>query len=184
MWDAYTILVIVHVIGTSIGVGGATLIEVFLNISFADGKMEDIEKGFMKALYRFVRVGMVLALISGIGFLVYYWLNGYTTQLMNQVLWAKILIVFIIIINAVLLQYRKISLWWGSAFSFVSWYSALFLGVFLTQGVRYSFFEVMIYYGISVVIGGIILDSIRKKIMKKPPLPPSAPPPVSSSNAV
>lgn len=160
--DLYLFLIIAHLIGTILGVGGATFIEIFLVKSLKDGQVDPTEGSFLKTTYTVVRIGLVLAILSGFGFLLYYQLNGQTFKLYNPLLWAKLTMVLIIALNAVLLQAHKISLYWGSALSFVTWYSAAIVGVFLTNVKLFSYFEVMITYAIMVVVGAFILDRIRK----------------------
>lgn len=161
--DIYTLLIIVHLIGAALGVGGATFIEIFLTKSLADGVIDPTESGFLKITYRVVRVGLVLSLFTGFGFVILYIAHGQFFKLYNPVLWAKLTVVSIIAINAILLQMHKISLWLGSAFSFISWYAALIIGVFLTNSTKLSYVEIMLFYIVGVIIGGFILGAIRKK---------------------
>lgn len=162
--DIYLFLIITHIIGTVLGVGGATFIEVFLVKALKDGHVDPIEGDFLKTTFTIVRVGLVLAILSGFGFLLFYQLNGQTFKLYNPLLWAKLTMVLIIALNAVLLQAHKISLYWGSAFSLVTWYSAMIVGLFLTNVKMFSYIEIMITYTVAVVAGAFILDRIRKSL--------------------
>ncbi len=161
--DIYTLLIIVHLIGAALGVGGATFVEIFLTKSLMDGVIDPTESSFLKITYRVVRIGLVLSLFTGFGFVVLYIAEGQSFKLYNPVLWAKLTVVSIIAVNAILLQMHKISLWLGSALSFVSWYGALIIGVFLTNATRLSYIEIILFYIIGVIIGGFILDAVRKK---------------------
>ena len=69
----------------------------------------------------------------------------------------------IIATNAILLQARKISLYWGSALSFVSWWSAAILGFFLTNGVKYSFVGIMVAYIVAIIGGAFVLHKLRER---------------------
>ncbi|MDO8492599.1 MAG: hypothetical protein Q7S34_03105 [bacterium] len=170
--DLYTALVIGHIVGTVLGVGGATFLEVFLSKSIADKVMDDKEKDFMHTIYVFVRVGLAVSIVTGIGFLLIYWQHGQTARLLNPVLWAKLSMIAVIIINAVLLHYHKIGLYWGSALSFVSWWSALVLGTFLTNNVHFGYFTLMGFYLLSIVVGAYLLDFVRKNFFGlKPRIP-------------
>lgn len=161
--DIYTLLIIIHLIGAALGVGGATFIEIFLTKSLMDGVIDPTESGFLKVVYRVVRVGLVLSLFTGFGFVILYIAHGQFFKLYNPVLWAKLTVVGVIAVNAILLQMHKISLWLGSAFSFISWYAALIIGIFLTNSTKLSYIEIMLFYVLAVIVGGFILDSIRKK---------------------
>ncbi len=166
--DTHSILILGHIIGTILGVGGATFIEIHLNMALRDGKMDDTEKLFMKKDFLFTRIGMAIAFITGIGFIIEYWSHNQMFRLMDGVFWAKMAIIVIIIINAYLLHKHKVGLYWGSAFSFVSWWTAMVLGTFLTNGVKFfpgnvpvSFISIMMVYGTCVVVGAWILHKFR-----------------------
>lgn len=166
--DLYTFLVIVHLIGAVLGVGGATFIEIFINKALADGTVDPTESSFLKTTYRVVRIGLILSLLSGFGFLLMYKLTGQNFKLYNPILWAKMTMIVIIAVNAVLLEMRKINLFWGSAFSFVSWYSVLIISPFLSGAPKFSYLEVVFGYIVAVLVGAVVLDIIRKKIHQKP----------------
>ena len=171
--DIFLVLIILHVAGTVLGVGGATFIEVFLNKALADGKMDAVEKGFMATTYKVLRTGLAISVLTGLGFLVLYYVSGRYGQLTNPVLWAKNTIILTLVINAVLLHYHKMKLRWGSALSFVSWWAALILGIFLTNNNRYGYFEIMGVYIFTVVVGAFVLEWIRNLTkIKAPPLAP------------
>jgi len=159
--DLYTLLIIGHLIGTVLGVGGVTMIEVHLNKALADGTMSPDERGMLGLNFTVLRVGPVLSFFTGLGFVILYYMTGNETRLQNPVFWAKMFMVVIIVINALLLQSHKVSLYWGSALSFVSWWMAALMGMFLTQGVRFGFIEIMVTYIALIVAGAFILHKIR-----------------------
>ncbi len=159
--DLLTFLILAHTIATVLGVGGATLIEVLLIRALKDGQMDPSEGNLMKGIYSVVRIGFVLALVTGVSFLVLYKLNGQTGQLWSAVLWAKMTVVSLIGLNALLLQAHAIPLKIGSGISFVSWYAALFLGVFL-RNLNADYIVIMFFYVLAVIIGIVVLDYIRR----------------------
>lgn len=162
--DMETILIVAHIIGTVLGVGGATMIEVVMNKSLTDGKVSDDEHVIFGSVYTFMRVGLIIALISGFGFLLLYKFEGETSKLYDPVLWVKLIALLTIALNTILLQMHKISLYWGSALSFISWWYALLLGIFLTNDISYSFFPVLTVYAFSLALGAHILHSIRNRL--------------------
>jgi hypothetical protein len=162
--DSYTLLIIAHIVGTILGVGGATMIEVALNKSLKDGTVSEDERAILGPTYTVVRGGLLLAIMSGFGFLLLYKFQGQSFQLYDPVLWAKLVALLVIMVNAILLQLHKISLYWGSSLSFVSWWLVAILGIFLTNGVRYSFFSIMAVYILALVVGAALLHAIRTRI--------------------
>ena len=64
--DTYSLLIIGHLIGTVLGVGGATMIEVHLNRALADGTMSDDERGMRVLDFTVLRVGLVVSVFIGV----------------------------------------------------------------------------------------------------------------------
>jgi hypothetical protein len=162
--DIYTLLIIAHIVGTILGVGGATLIEITLNKSLKDGTVSLDEREILSPTYTVVRVGLVVTLLSGFGFLLMYKLQGYTEMLYSPILWAKLIGVIIIAVNAILLQMHKVSLYWGSAFSFVSWWMVALLGILLSRGEDYSLGGILVVYALALVIGAYLIHVIRMRV--------------------
>ena len=156
----YSFLIIVHLIGTVLGVGGATFAEIFYLKAKRDGVIEPLEVDYLKTSYLVLRIGLFILIISGFGFLLFYRLIGVGEALLNPKLWAKLLIVIILISNAFLIQIRKIPMWLGTSISFTSWYGALILGAWRTLDV--SFISIIITYVIAIFIVAGILDLIKK----------------------
>lgn len=172
--DIFTLLIIVHLLGTVLAIGGATMIELHLNRALKDGEISSDEGGMLALDYAIVRWGFIISLLSGFGFLLVYKMSGQTFRLYDPVLWAKMTLVIVVGTNALLLQSHKISLYWGAALSFVSWWSIGLLGVFLSNGIKFnifgnysffnSFMSVILVFVVSVVVGAAALHFIRKQI--------------------
>ena len=162
--EIYPILILLHIIGTVLGAGGATFAEIFHIRAMRDGSITEEEGATLKISYMVLRIGLALLVFSGFGFLIYYRLNGYESYLYNYKLWAKMIIVFIIPINALLFQVRAIPTWLATAISLTSWYGALILGVYRT--VPYSFEMIMLIYVVSIFIVAFILNRIQAHYRK------------------
>ncbi len=158
----HTFLVVIHLIGTALGVGGATFAEIFLFKAVRDGEIDPIESSFMQVTYRVVRVGLVFLVLSGFGFLIFYRLTGLEERLYSPLLWAKLSIVVVILINAILLQTRRIPLWLGSALSFASWYAAMLMVPLRSAIMPISYLEIIAWYIVSVVVVAIALSIVRR----------------------
>lgn len=159
--DPHLLLVITHVIGTVLGVGAATFAEIFLIKSLRDGEMDPHESSTLRTVYWVMRIGLVLAVVSGFGFLLLYRLEGHANYLYNEALWAKMVIILVLMVNAWLLTAHRIPMWLGSALSFTSWYAALIIG-FLIGPINYGFFEILFFYVIAVAVMAVILSIIRR----------------------
>ena len=175
--DVYAWLLIAHLLGTVLAIGGATMIELHLTQALKDGKVSPDEGGMLALDYRAVRVGFAISLLSGFGFLLLYQFTGQLFRLYDPVLWAKMFIIIIVGVNALLLQAHKRSLYWGAALSFVSWWMIGLLGFFLTNGVKYnflgdysfftSFMSVVVTFAVAVAVGAAVLHFIRSKVTMK-----------------
>lgn len=169
--DLHLWLVIGHLLGTVLAIGGATMIELHLTKALSDGSVSPEEGAMLQSDYLVVRIGFILSVLTGFGFLLLYKFDGQTAALYNPVLWAKITIVVIAGINALLLQARAISLYWGAALSFISWWSIGLLGIFLSNWVSFdlfgagtffsSYISVILAFVVSVAIGAFVLHIIR-----------------------
>lgn len=183
--DLYTLLIIGHIIGTILGVGAATFIEVHLNMALADGKMEPTEKAVMGKDFLISRIGLGLCFITGLGFVWLYASHNQLHRLQDGVFIAKMAIIVILVLNAYLLHKHKMGLYWGSAFSFISWWAAMLLGTFSSNGIKffpgqslYSFLSIMAVYAAFVVCGAWVLHQIRNMTKQSPisaPVPAAAP---------
>ena len=159
--DLHTILILGHIVGTILGVGGATIAEVQIVKALKDGKVDTSERELMHANYFLIRVGTALIVLSGIA-LVWWWVvaGGSNWPLTSPKVWVKEIITVAIIINAVALSRRWVPLWLGSAISFTSWWAATVLGVW--KHVPYSFWTILAGYVVAIGLVAVAMHYIRK----------------------
>jgi len=177
--DLYTLLIMGHITGSVLGVGGATMIEFQLNRALNDGKMVGEERNMLGADFLVTRIGLVLSILTGLGFIVVYWSSNQMFRLESGVFWGKMAMIVVIVVNAYLLDKHKIGLYWGSAFSFVSWWLAFIAGMFLTHNIKIYPQDQVITFGLvigsyifAVVIGAQILHKLREWGKVVPPKEP------------
>lgn len=155
-------LTIVHIIGVALGTGGATFAEIFFLKSIRDGVIDPVEGSFMKLTYRILRIGLLLLVISGFGYLLLYRFMDQPELLYRAKLWAKLTITIILSLTVIGWEMRKVPVWLGSAISLTSWYAALIIGAW--RGLSAPYLVIMGGYVIALVIvtGGLKL--IRKSL--------------------
>lgn len=158
--DWYTFLIIIHLIGAVLGVGGATFAEIFYLKAKKDGVVEPLEIDHLRTIYFVLRIGLFILLMSGLGFLLFYYLNGAGQALLSPKILVKLSIVFILIFNAFLAKAKKIPMWFSAAISLTSWYTAMILGAWRTLDA--SFVNIIIVYIVAVFIVAGILELIKK----------------------
>lgn len=160
------LLTIGHIVGTLLGVGGATFAEIFYCKAMKDGHVDPMESAFLKKIYRVLRIGMILLILSGFGYFLLFRIEGREALLYNDRFLAKIALIIIIFFNALLLQSRRIPLWLGSSLSITSWYTALVLGAW--EHLHASFFVITAWYVVAVFVMAAVLHLARKVYLKTP----------------
>ena len=158
----HTLLIVVHIIGTVLGVGGATFAEIFLLKAARDGEIDPVESSFMQVTYRVIRVGLVFLVLSGFGFLMLYRFTGLEERLYSPLLWSKLTIVMILFFGVIAWQAKKVPLWLGSAFSLASWYAAMLIIPLRPAITPISYFEIIGWYVVFVAVVAIALAIIRR----------------------
>lgn len=173
-----TLLVILHVIGTVLGAGAATVTD-FLFFKFAkDGRLDKDEYGIVKAVSSIVWIGLFILVITGFGFLILHVgdVAGVRAAYSLDKIAAKTVIVIILLCNGFVLHYKVLPLFasrmhksfatpafikksfvifTAGAISGVSWYSALILGAW--RGLPASMSTILAVY--AILLGGAILVS-------------------------
>lgn len=163
--DWYIFLIIIHLIGTVLGVGGATFAEIFYLKAKRDGVFEPYEIDYIRIAVFVLRIGLAILVISGFGFLLFYRIVGAGEALLASKLWAKLFIVLILILNTYLMQAKKIPMALGVSLSLTSWYAALIIGAW--RILTASFISIIIVYIIAVVLVTLILKIIEKQLQIK-----------------
>ncbi len=162
--DIYTFIIFLHIAGTILGVGGATIAEVMIHKALKDGKVSGEEGALLHGTYSVLRVGMALIILSSI-LMVWYHVNNDTIgRLLNDKIWFKEFLFVIIIINAVAISNRWVPLWLGAATSFTGWWMATLLGV--AGRLPYSFLTYTITFIIATLAIAGILHLIRTHLHK------------------
>jgi hypothetical protein len=183
--DINSFLILGHIIGTAIGVGGATIADVLFFRSIRDGKISQDEFLTMKLLSRIIMAGFMLLVISGLGFFILLWLNTGSLAGMPDRMSAKLYIVAIIFLNSRILAYKVLPLIKNSvgkniqpilernsflvltsgSVSIISWYSALLLGSW--REIPFSFIQILGIYICVLVVTCIVTNSIGVKRLKR-----------------
>lgn len=146
--DIYTFIVMLHVIGTILGTGGATVAELQIARALKDKRVSLDERALMHANYGMIRAGMAILLVSVIAMFLYFESVGRDFIYTSEKLWIKDVMFVAIFANAFLLHKRYIPLWLGSSISFTSWWGATLLG--LAGRLPYSFTTYLIGYVIAI----------------------------------
>src|SRR3972149_3394867 len=154
-----------HVLGTALGVGGSTFAEIFA-IKFAKDKKIDIfEHEILKICVTVIRIGLIILTFSGLGLLVLWRMRllGPDVFYSGRFL-AKMTILLILLLVALLMNFRLVNLKLGSAVSTACWYGAMILGI--ARGLELSYFAIMAAFGAFTVFVYLFLEYARKTYLK------------------
>jgi len=179
--DYHIFLVFVHILGTVVGMGGAIMSDLIFLLSVRDGKVSHAEMRFLCLGGRVVWVGLGIIVISG----ALLFLEDPNRYIESSKFLAKMTIVGILIINGIFFHAvhiprlcRHISvhlpssegfmrfvplLLMSGVVSFVSWGSALLLGV--SRRPPYTYSEIMGVYVLVLLCAIIVAVFLRKKII-------------------
>ena len=178
----YEYLVIIHIIGTALGAGGATFSDFLFYKVIKDGKIDRDEYELLNMSSFLVWAGFITLLISGFLFLSHPDFPGIATKL-----YAKLVIVGIILVNAIIMhskifpcikyhvkKHRKLTkqpfeanigfTLVSGAVSIVSWYSALIIGGW--RGLDASFSQIIAVYFALLLLAIIVSQFAGRKFMK------------------
>ncbi len=174
---AKTALRFVHFIGLALGLGAATLLDLMLLRFFL---CEPISSSNWKLVHfsaNIVNVGLMLLWVTGVGFIVHYALFD-PDKLLNQKIWAKLSIVFVLTVNGVfihsvilpriktqvgrklfdgLTQFRKSVFLISGGVSVTSWYVPVILGAFPQLNFNVPAVTILLTYGILLAIAVVLM---------------------------
>lgn len=156
----YGFIILLHVIGTILGTGGATVAEVQITRALRDKNVSPDESALMHINYFLIRVGLTFIIVSAFAMIWYHLQNGSIAILLSDKVLFKEFLVVIIIANAVAIGRRWVPLWLGAATSFTAWWSATILGV--AGPLPYNFFTLLVGFIITVLLMAAILHGIKK----------------------
>lgn len=162
--DIYSLLVLGHIIGTVLGVGAATFVEINIINALNEGKSDPDKTLIMQISYNVLRVGLLLLVLSGMGFLIYSRVLEYPGAEHSPQFWVKMGVVGVLVAGAMLQQLKLIPLAWGSAIAITSWYTALTLGV-LHQA-EFPVVETVFVYLLLIVVMHFIFSFFHRKFSK------------------
>ena len=163
--DIYTIIVALHVIGTILGAGGATVAEFQITRALKDKHVSFEERALMHVNYTMIRVGIAVLLVSVIAMFWYHLNAGNDFILTSEKLWIKEVMFGAIFINAFALHKRLVPLWLGASVSFTSWWGATLLGA--AGRLPYNFETYLLGYILAIAIVALVSHLLRTWALKQ-----------------
>lgn len=167
-----TVITILHLLGTAIGVGGITIAEFIYIRSVKKRSWGPVVSTFFqdeifRPALRAIWFGVCLLVISAIGYFVHYSSVGGAEVFLDGRLLAKGTILLVIIASAFLLKFDKIPMWLSNALALTSWYAALILGVW--RNLEASYFVILGAYILVTALVGIGKYELEKSNKRRVP---------------
>ena len=109
--ELFTILLLLHIIGTILAVGGATASDALFLKSIKNKHISKDEFKLLHEASKLIWTGLVIAVLSGIGFLLnQYYTAGEITYWNNAFFQAKVIIVTIVFLNGLVFHGKLLPL--------------------------------------------------------------------------
>ncbi|MBX9906415.1 hypothetical protein K2X96_00785 [Patescibacteria group bacterium] len=153
----FMIVPVVYKLALTLGIGSSTFALIFFIQSKQDGIVDETERRFLRTVITVMRVGMV-GIVASLLFYTYAFWNSAVNLFADPIFLMESTIMTVIILNAILMQFRVMPMWLGPAIAGASWYSLFFLtsvpftvtsyGMFITY---YALFGA-VFYGVFTII--------------------------------
>ena len=130
-------LIRTYAVGLCLGVSTLAMTNYFYMV--AKGSTGPAENKMMHIVYSVLRIGMILAVVTEITTLIYYYhVDNFVYWTDNPEFLMRITIFSVIVVNAFAMENRKISMWLGPVFAGGSWYAYFFFSVWIETESTYS----------------------------------------------
>lgn len=152
-------------VGLCLGASTLAMTNYFYVVS--RGHTEPAENRMMHIVYTVLRVGMVAAMLTEVTTFAYnYHVHNFIYWTDNPEFFMRLTIFGVIVVNAVAMQYRLISMWLGPVFAGGSWYAYFFFSVWIETESTYGTL-LLGYLGwllfVAVLLVGLRLVLTRKQ---------------------
>ena len=181
---AKTGLRFVHFIGLALGLGAATLLDLMLVRFFVREKISSENLKIFHFFSRIVNIGLVVLWVTGIGFVLHYAFFD-PVKLMNEKIWAKLAIVFVLSVNGIFIhaivlprikaqvgktllagmsRFQRSAFLISGAISATSWYVPVILGAFPQLNFAVPATTILMTYGLLLILAIVAMHAVMALI--------------------
>ncbi|MEJ2423805.1 MAG: hypothetical protein P8101_04995 [Candidatus Thiodiazotropha sp.] len=154
-----------HQLGVGLCVGSSTHAMVFYHVVLAQGYTSWDQHRFLHIVYRLLRIGMAIAISSELLMFVYsVQVNNYLYWTHNPEVLMRLTLLGVILVNAILMQTRRISMWIAPAIAGGSWYAYFFFSVFVDirwVDTGWGYAHLLAGYGVWLTIVAAVVIGLR-----------------------
>ncbi len=162
-------LFVLQQLALALAIGSSTFSIIFYYKSIRDGKIDSEERSFMSIVYRVLRIGLMLIVISELLLLAVFTSENSLSSLLTNGFWFRWLLLGIIVMNAVLMDLRKMPMWLGPALAGASWYMYAIITTLARGGIDTNFFAWAYYYVILVAAFVGLLSLVQRIYVDRKP---------------
>lgn len=156
---------LLHQYAVGLSVGASTFAMVFYYYVVAQGQTHLEQRKLMHIVYFVLRIGMMLIVVSEfVKFEYNYQINNYLYWMANPEVYMRLTIFSVIVVNAILMHKRLISMWIGPVLAGGSWYAFFFFSVFVDirwVDMGYDYFTLLSGYLLWLAAVGVFLTGLR-----------------------
>jgi hypothetical protein len=154
--EVIAFFVALHTLGAIIGTGYTTYAEIFYTRAAADDRIDHHERKYLRHLFRGLKFGMVLVLISGVVLIVLeYLVPNAPEDVLASPFWALQTFTYLIIALAWMLSKKKMSWWFSSAAILVGWWMILLIDFGVLNA--YNYIQILLaYIFVSFIVAGLL----------------------------
>ena len=161
-------LFVAQQLAVSISIGGATFALIFYYKSMRDGHIDAEERSFMRVVYLVMRIGLSAIIITELLLVADFYSGGGIQLLLTSAFWFRWMLLGVIVINAIMMDMRKMPHGIGPAITGASWYMYAVVTILSRANFGVPFFVWILWYVLFVcVFAGFLMlvDTlyIRKK---------------------
>ncbi len=160
-------LFVAQQLAVSISIGGATFALIFYYKSMRDGHIDSEERSFMRIVYLVMRIGLSAIVISELLLVADFYSAGGVQLLLTNAFWFRWTLLAIIVINAILMDMRKIPHSIGPAITGASWYMYAIATILSRANFEVPYFAWVLWYVLFVVIFAGFLMLVDMLYIKK-----------------
>ncbi|MEX0652293.1 MAG: hypothetical protein WD153_02425 [Candidatus Paceibacterota bacterium] len=152
--------------GLTLAVGASTFALIFYYVAIQDGIIDASEKRFMHVVYRVLRVGLVLIIVTELCLALFHYMQDGFLFFKNEFLLFTWTVLAVIVCNAILMQKHKMPMWLGPALAGGSWYTLALVHAFPPAALS-SYTTLGVYYVTFVALMVVALKIIKMVYSKK-----------------
>ncbi len=149
-------VVAVHAVGTMIGTIMSMYAEIFYIEAAADDKIDHHERKYLRRIFRGMKFGLVLVILSGLALIVLEYLVPHVSSgIIVAPFWAMQTVTALLVGFGFLLSRRQVQWWLASGAILAGWWILLFID--LGRYNSFSYLSILVMYAVmTFVFAGVL----------------------------